>query len=92
LAGEAQISVQHPIGLAHDESDREKVIARAERRFGTWGGLISGTPSEITDALRAEVAKGVRGFVLQFDDFGTPETVARFMNEVAPEVQAGVGA
>lgn len=92
LAGEAQISVQHPVGLAHDESDREKVIARAERRFGTWGGLISGTPSEVTDALRAEVAKGVRGFVLQFDDFGTPETVARFMNEVAPEVQAGVGA
>ena len=32
--------------------------------------------------------RGVEGFVLQFDDFGTPATTEQFMREVAPVVRA----
>jgi len=88
LVGDARISVQHPIGLAPTAAERDKVIARAERRFGTWGGLISGTTEEVAEELSKDAARGVEGFVLQFDDFGTPETVAQFMAEVAPAVRA----
>ena len=56
----------------------------AERRFGRWGGLIAGTADEVADDLAAEAAAGVEGFVVQLTDFGTPETVAQFMAEVAP--------
>jgi alkanesulfonate monooxygenase SsuD/methylene tetrahydromethanopterin reductase-like flavin-dependent oxidoreductase (luciferase family) len=88
LAGTARISTQHPIGLAHDAAARDDVIAQVQKRFGTWGGVIAGTSDEVADALAAEAARGVDGFVLQFSDFGTPETAHRFMNEVAPRVRA----
>jgi alkanesulfonate monooxygenase SsuD/methylene tetrahydromethanopterin reductase-like flavin-dependent oxidoreductase (luciferase family) len=88
LAGRARISVQHPIGLAHDESDHADVVATVTRRFGTWGAVVAGTPDEVANALAADVRRGVEGFVLQFSDFGTPETLERFMTEVAPDVRA----
>ena len=40
------------------------------------------------EEIATEVNRGVEGFVLQFSDFGTPETAARFMAEVAPRVRA----
>ena len=86
-AGRARISTQHPVGLAPDASARDDVIATVNRRFGTWGGVIVGTADEVADALGAEVERGVEGFVLQFSDFGTPETIERFMTEVAPNVR-----
>ncbi len=86
LAGSARVSVQHPVGLAAGSADREEVVAVAERRFGSWGGLVAGTPNEIADALAAETAAGVEGFVIQLTDFGTPESVERFMTDVAPTV------
>jgi alkanesulfonate monooxygenase SsuD/methylene tetrahydromethanopterin reductase-like flavin-dependent oxidoreductase (luciferase family) len=86
-AGRARISTQHPVGLAPDASARDDVIATVNRRFGTWGGVIAGTADEVADALGAEVEGGVEGFVLQFSDFGTPETIERFMTEVAPKVR-----
>lgn len=86
LAGNARISVQHPIGLAHGAADRDDVIATVNRRFGSWGGVIAGTAGEVAGALAAEVDKGVEGFVCQFSDFGTPETIARFMHDVVPIV------
>jgi alkanesulfonate monooxygenase SsuD/methylene tetrahydromethanopterin reductase-like flavin-dependent oxidoreductase (luciferase family) len=88
LAGTARISTQHPIGLAADAASRDDVIAQVHKRFGTWGGLIAGTADEVGAALAAEAARGVDGFVLQFSDFGTPETAHRFMNDVAPLVRA----
>jgi len=86
LAGDAHVSVQHPVALAPDDASRDEVITTAERRFGSWGGMVSGTAPEVAEALAAEVARGVEGFVLQFSDFGTAETTARFMREVAPAV------
>ena len=86
LAGKARVSAQHPIGLAATAAGRDDAIAEVQRRFGSWGGVVAGTADEVADALGAEVARGVEGFVCQFSDFGTPETVERFMHEVAPQV------
>ncbi|MGH9030821.1 MAG: LLM class flavin-dependent oxidoreductase [Acidimicrobiia bacterium] len=87
LAGSARVSVQHPVAIVSAERDRADVIAAAERRFGSWGGLIVGSAPEVADILSAEALHhGVEGFVLQFTDFGTPETLAHFMEDVAPVV------
>ena len=51
---------------------------------------MTGTPSEVADALIADVESGARGFVLQFHDFGSTATLDRFMTEVAPAVRAAV--
>jgi alkanesulfonate monooxygenase SsuD/methylene tetrahydromethanopterin reductase-like flavin-dependent oxidoreductase (luciferase family) len=88
LAGGARVSVQHPIGLAPSSGARDETVAVAERRFGTWGGLVAGTSTEIADALAAEAAAGVEGFVIQLTDFGAPETIARFMADVAPTIRS----
>jgi alkanesulfonate monooxygenase SsuD/methylene tetrahydromethanopterin reductase-like flavin-dependent oxidoreductase (luciferase family) len=88
LAGNARVSVQHPVGLAADDGARDETIATAQRRFGSWGGVVAGTATEVADALRREVDRGVEGFVLQFSDFGTRETMQRFMADVAPRVTA----
>jgi alkanesulfonate monooxygenase SsuD/methylene tetrahydromethanopterin reductase-like flavin-dependent oxidoreductase (luciferase family) len=88
LAGDARVSVQHPVGLARGAADREETVAMSRRRFGGWGGLIAGTSTEVGDALAAEAASGVEGFVIQLTDFGAPETIAQFMAEVAPAVSA----
>lgn len=88
LAGSARVSVQHPVGLAAGDDDRDDVIATAHRRFGAWGGLVAGTAREVGEALQREIDVGVEGFVLQFGDFGRPETIQRFMHEVAPRLRA----
>jgi alkanesulfonate monooxygenase SsuD/methylene tetrahydromethanopterin reductase-like flavin-dependent oxidoreductase (luciferase family) len=86
LAGDARVSVQHPVGLATGARDRDETVGVARRRFGSWGGLVAGTSAEVADALATEAVAGVEGFVVQLTDFGEPETVARFMTEVAPVV------
>jgi alkanesulfonate monooxygenase SsuD/methylene tetrahydromethanopterin reductase-like flavin-dependent oxidoreductase (luciferase family) len=87
LAGDARVSVQRPVALAPTPGDRDETLALAERRFGSWGGLVGGTAREVADALAADVAAGAEGFVLQFTDFGPPATVDHFMARVAPEVR-----
>jgi alkanesulfonate monooxygenase SsuD/methylene tetrahydromethanopterin reductase-like flavin-dependent oxidoreductase (luciferase family) len=87
LAGDARVSVQHPVGLAASDSERAETVQLAERRFGAWGGLLAGTATEVADALAAEAAAGVEGFVVPFTDFGEPDTIARFMADVAPTVR-----
>jgi alkanesulfonate monooxygenase SsuD/methylene tetrahydromethanopterin reductase-like flavin-dependent oxidoreductase (luciferase family) len=88
LAGGSRVSVQHPVGLVTEALDREALEEQARRRFGAWGGLVVGTPSELVDTLGAEAQLGVEGFVLQFSDFGTPETLEHFMWTVAPALRA----
>ena len=86
-AGRARASTQHPVALARTDTDRAEVLALGERRFGAWGGLVGGTAPEVADALAAEVARGVEGFVIQLTDFGRPETIEHFMAAVAPNVR-----
>jgi alkanesulfonate monooxygenase SsuD/methylene tetrahydromethanopterin reductase-like flavin-dependent oxidoreductase (luciferase family) len=85
--GQARVSTQHPVALAPSRQERDEVVATARRRFGSWGGLLAGTPDEIADALVAEAAQGVELCILQFSDFGTPETLARFANDVGPTIR-----
>lgn len=87
LAGAARISVQHPIGLATGPRDRAAAIETVQRRFGSWGAVVAGTADEVATRLRDEVVRGVDGFVCQFGDFGTVETIEHFMREVAPAVR-----
>ena len=82
--------MQHPVGRAAGDADRDEVAATAARRFGSWGGVVTGTPSKVADALVGDVELGARGFVLQFHDFGATTTLDRFMTEVAPAVRAAV--
>jgi alkanesulfonate monooxygenase SsuD/methylene tetrahydromethanopterin reductase-like flavin-dependent oxidoreductase (luciferase family) len=88
LAGGARVSVQRPVGLAAGDTDRHEVSALTQRRFGSWGGLVTGTADEVAGALVDDVDLGARGFVLQFHDFGATATLERFMAEVAPAVRA----
>jgi alkanesulfonate monooxygenase SsuD/methylene tetrahydromethanopterin reductase-like flavin-dependent oxidoreductase (luciferase family) len=91
LAGDARISVQHPIALLHDRGDAAGLRSEAERRFGAWGGLITGRAEEVADALLAEVALGARAFVVQLSDYGEVDTIERFAHEVIPRVRATRG-
>jgi alkanesulfonate monooxygenase SsuD/methylene tetrahydromethanopterin reductase-like flavin-dependent oxidoreductase (luciferase family) len=84
LAGGARVSVQHPMGLAPSRAARAEVEALTRRRFGAWGGIVTGTPDEVVAALARERAAGVELFILQFHDFATPETLDLFAREVAP--------
>ncbi|MBK5288621.1 MAG: LLM class flavin-dependent oxidoreductase [Acidimicrobiia bacterium] len=83
LAGSARVSTQHPVALAATGAERDEVVALGERRFGAWGGLVGGVAPEIVDVLGSEAAAGVEGFVIQLTDFGQPDTIERFMDEVA---------
>ncbi|MEP6625434.1 MAG: LLM class flavin-dependent oxidoreductase [Acidimicrobiia bacterium] len=84
--GAVRVSTQHPVALAPDDASRAAVLETAERRFGGWGGLVAGTAPEVHDALAAEMARGVGGFVIQLSDFGRPETIEHFMDAVAPRL------
>lgn len=87
LAGDARVSVQRPVALAPDTASRDETLALAQRRFGTWGGLVGGTAPEVVDALATDVAAGASGFVIQLTDFGRPETIRQFTTEVAAELR-----
>jgi alkanesulfonate monooxygenase SsuD/methylene tetrahydromethanopterin reductase-like flavin-dependent oxidoreductase (luciferase family) len=88
LARPARISVQHPVALLPDDpAARPAAEAEAQRRFGSWGGLIAGTPEEVAEALGAEVALGAEMFVIQLCDFARPATIERFAREVIPRVR-----
>ncbi len=88
LAGSARTSVQHPVGIAATRKGKPDVAAEAERRFGSWGGLIVGTPPEVAEALVAETRIGAEMFIIQFSDFGSERTLRLFCREVMPAVRA----
>lgn len=90
LAGQARLSLQRVIGLAPSSAARPSTVEQAERRFGSWGGLVAGTPDEVSAKLAGDVAAGVELFVLQFSDFAAPETLQLFAAEVMPALSEGV--
>jgi alkanesulfonate monooxygenase SsuD/methylene tetrahydromethanopterin reductase-like flavin-dependent oxidoreductase (luciferase family) len=79
-----RISVQRPVGLAVSSGEREEVVATAERRFGSWGGLVAGTPDEVAAALQRDAHLGAELLIVQLSDFARPETIRLLMHEVAP--------
>ena len=90
LAGPARVSTQHPVGLAAGPADVPGVTALTRRRFGGWGGVITGTGADVAAALAGLQARGVDRFYLQFSDFGTPDTLARFGTDVIPRLRAAL--
>ena len=92
LAGQARISTQHPVGLAADPADVPAVTALTQRRFAGWGGLITGTATDVAAALADLTTRGVERFYLQFSDFGTPDTLARFGADVILSLRAPASA
>jgi hypothetical protein len=53
-----------------------------QRRFAGWGGVITGTAADVADTLADLSVRGVERFYLQFHDFGSPDTLARFGADV----------
>jgi alkanesulfonate monooxygenase SsuD/methylene tetrahydromethanopterin reductase-like flavin-dependent oxidoreductase (luciferase family) len=80
------VSVQHPVAIVSDESERAAVEETVQRRFRGWGGIVCGTPDEIAAALTKEVELGVERFVIQLWDFATPASIETFAREVIPRV------
>ena len=89
-AGSARISVQHPVGMATNRRRLDEVRDEANRRFGDWGGLICGTPQEVTRRFVDEAQLGAEMFIIQFSDFAAPGTLRLFAREVMPAVRAAV--
>jgi alkanesulfonate monooxygenase SsuD/methylene tetrahydromethanopterin reductase-like flavin-dependent oxidoreductase (luciferase family) len=85
LAGDGvRVSIQHPIGVAASTAARDETLALLDKRFARWGGVVGGTPDEVATTLRREVDLGIELFILQFSDFGTPESMKLFAEEVLP--------
>jgi len=61
-----------------------QLTAAGERLQEEARGVFATVDAAIRRVL--EVDRGVEGFVCQFSDFGTPETIERFMREVVPAV------
>src|SRR3712207_7022357 len=57
----ARVSVQHPVGLAANDAERDGVMDITQRRIGSWGGVIAGTPDEDAAAPRRDIDRGVDG-------------------------------
>jgi alkanesulfonate monooxygenase SsuD/methylene tetrahydromethanopterin reductase-like flavin-dependent oxidoreductase (luciferase family) len=82
LAGRARVAAQIVVGLARSSADRERTLEQANTRFGDWAVRLSGNPDEVASGMRDLAAQGVERFVVQFHDFGRPETLALFADEV----------
>lgn len=81
-AGDARVSVQVPVALLGDESERSAVTELVARRFGSppmGGRLVVGTAPQLTEHFAAERARGVERFSLWFiADFAPVETLQGF--------------
>ena len=79
-AGDARVSIQLMVTLVRSESERDEVIAAAQRRFGFMpaAGRVIGNAEEIAAAFEAYAARGVERIYTWFTDFAQPETLAAF--------------
>jgi alkanesulfonate monooxygenase SsuD/methylene tetrahydromethanopterin reductase-like flavin-dependent oxidoreductase (luciferase family) len=88
LAGNARVGMQCVVGLAASTAERAKVAEQTAARFGDWSAKVTGTPDEVVDGLRALIDRGVQQLVIQFHDYGRPDTLALFGREVLGAVRA----
>jgi alkanesulfonate monooxygenase SsuD/methylene tetrahydromethanopterin reductase-like flavin-dependent oxidoreductase (luciferase family) len=82
LAGDARVAAQIVVGLARSTSERSRIIEQADARFGDWAVRLAGTPDDVVTGMRGLAARGIERFVVQFHDYGRPETLALFAAEV----------
>lgn len=81
--GSARISVQQMLCLIPSEAQREEVTAVTMKRFGHYRhGLFVGTADEMVDHVRGLQALGVERIYCWMTDFGVPEGLERFGEQV----------
>lgn len=84
-------STESVLALAATEADLPAVTAAAQRRYGNGGfglehGFI-GTPDQVVERLRAQVADGISSFVFFLHDRATRESLELLAEEVVPHVR-----
>jgi alkanesulfonate monooxygenase SsuD/methylene tetrahydromethanopterin reductase-like flavin-dependent oxidoreductase (luciferase family) len=78
-AGTARVSTQQMVTFVADESERERVLDAASRRFGMMGaGRLAGSADELVDLYGALADRGVERFYVWFTDFADPHTLEAF--------------
>lgn len=78
-AGDARVSTQQMVTFIANESERERVLEAAARRFGIMGGgRLTGNANELVDIYGALVDQGVERFYVWFTDFADPSTLEAF--------------
>ncbi len=88
LAGKARVALQCVVGLAPSTAERDRVADQTSARFaGTWGGSVTGTPDEVAAVLRTYLDRGVEQLIIQFHDYGRPDTLALFARQVIPALR-----
>jgi alkanesulfonate monooxygenase SsuD/methylene tetrahydromethanopterin reductase-like flavin-dependent oxidoreductase (luciferase family) len=81
--GPARISVQQMLCLIPSEAERDEVTAVTMKRFGHHRhGLFIGTADEIVAHVRGLQAMGVERIYCWMTDFGVPEGLVRFGEDV----------
>jgi alkanesulfonate monooxygenase SsuD/methylene tetrahydromethanopterin reductase-like flavin-dependent oxidoreductase (luciferase family) len=80
LAGTARCSLQLQVAVVPSEERRAEVTQVAQRRFGPTP--VIGTVPELVDHFGALVERGVERVYLWFCDFGPPETLLAFGEDV----------
>ena len=80
FSGSARCSVQIQVAVVPSESQRDEVAQLARRRFGTTP--VVGTAPELVDHFGSLVQQGVERVYVWFCDFGPPETLTAFGDEV----------
>lgn len=82
--GKARVSIQQMVTVIPPDAttaEREQITATANRRFGgmlAGGGLVTGTPAELTEHFTAMSARGVERVYAWFTDFAKPATLTTF--------------
>lgn len=87
-AGTARVSVQEMVAFVPSGGDRAAIAEAAERRFGHSRPAV-GTGAELVEHFARRAAQGVERTYVWFTDFGNPDTLAAFGEEViAPLARA----
>ncbi|WP_238438388.1 LLM class flavin-dependent oxidoreductase [Frankia nepalensis] len=83
-AGKARVSIQQLITVVPPgatEAERDEILTTAQRRFGQMGsngGLVAGTPAELTAHYRRMTDQGIDRTYAWFTDFAKPATLEAF--------------
>lgn len=87
-AGSARVSVQEMVAFVPQAGDRQAIGEAAMRRFGHSRPVV-GTGEELAEHFAGRARQGVKRTYVWFTDFGNPDTLAAFGEEViAPLARA----
>ena len=81
-AGKARVSIQEMVALVPDGGDRQAITEVAMRRFGHSQPVVGSGP-ELFDHFSRRAEQGVKRSYVWFCDFGNPETLEAFGEQVA---------